>query len=114
MAELLTVDTFVENISDMDEFKFKGDRPVLIDFYADWCVPCKMVAPIVDELATEYDGQVDVYKADTEQVPELAEKFDVQSIPALVFIPVDGDPKMINGAIPKETFVKQFEDIFDL
>lgn len=113
MAELLTVETFQEKISDLGgEFKFKGEKPVLIDFYADWCMPCKTVAPIVEELSTEYEGKVDIYKINTEEQPELAGAFGIQSIPSLLFIPVEGQPQMALGALPKDVFVKQFTDLF--
>ncbi|NJM14920.1 MAG: thioredoxin [Bacteroidales bacterium] len=83
----------------------------MIDFYADWCGPCKMVAPILEELSAEYNGKVDVYKVDTEAERELAGMFGIQSIPSLLFVPKDGQPQMAMGALPKETFVKAFKEV---
>jgi thioredoxin len=115
MAELLTKEVFEEKISSLEgEFKFKGDKPVIIDFYADWCGPCKMVAPIVEELSKEYEGKIDIYKLDTEDQPELSAAFQIQSIPSLLFIPVDGQPQMAMGALPKEKFVEIIGDVFKL
>lgn len=115
MVEYLNVDTFKEKVFDYTankEWKFNGDKPCIIDFYADWCGPCKMVAPILDELAEEYKGKVDVYKVDTEKEQELAAVFGIQSIPSLLFVPADGQPQMAQGALPKETFVQAFKDVF--
>jgi thioredoxin len=83
------------------EWKYLGDKPALIDFYADWCGPCKVVAPILEELAGEYEGEVYVYKINTEQEPELAALFGIRSIPSLLFVPMEGKPQMAVGALPK-------------
>jgi len=107
MAEHLTKETFLEKIFDFEnskEWQFRGDLPAVIDFYADWCGPCKMVAPIIEELSEEYDGKVNFYKIDTEAQQELAAAFGIQSIPSLLFIPVEGQPQMAAGALPKDTF----------
>lgn len=117
MAELLTLDTFKDRIFDFEankEWNFKGERPVVIDFYADWCGPCKMVGPIVDKLAKEYEGQIDIYKVDTEAETQLSQMFGVSSIPALLFIPVEGEPSMTKGALPEASFKKAFEDLFGI
>lgn len=90
---------------------FKGDLPVIIDFYADWCRPCKMVAPILDELATEYKGKIRVYKIDTDKEKELAQIFNIRSIPAVLFIPVSEKPQMSVGALPKPTFVQAIQEV---
>ncbi len=114
MLEKLSNDTFkskVFNYSDNKEWKFEGDKPCVIDFYADWCGPCKAVTPILEELATEYDGKIDIYKVDTEVERELAGAFGIQSIPSLLFIPKDGQPQMAQGALPKDTFEKAFKDV---
>ncbi len=106
MPEHLTKQTFLEKVFDYEnnkEWKFEGDKPAVIDFYADWCGPCKMIAPIIEELADEYDGQVDFYKIDTESEQELAGAFGIQSIPSLLFIPTGGQPQMAAGALPKDT-----------
>lgn len=103
--ENLTVETFKEKVFDYtlsEEWSFKGEKPAIIDFYADWCNPCKVVAPILEELSSEYPN-VDFYKINTEEQPELAATFGIQSIPSILFIPVTGHPQMVLGAIPKET-----------
>ncbi|PLX06565.1 MAG: thiol reductase thioredoxin [Marinilabiliales bacterium] len=117
MAEHLTKETFIEKIFDYTtekEWNYKGERPAIIDFYADCCQPCKMVAPIIEELSEEYKGLVDVYKIDTEDQQELAGVFGIRSIPSLLFIPVGAQPQMAAGAIPKEGFLNAFEDIFGI
>jgi thioredoxin len=114
MLEHLTVDTFKEkvfNYEENKEWKFEGDRPCLIDFYADWCGPCKMVAPILEELAGEYEGKLDIYKVDTEDQKELAAIFGIQSIPSLLFVPMEEQPQMAMGALPKETFHKAIKEV---
>ena len=106
MAEHLTKETFLEKVFDYEnekEWSFKGDLPAVIDFYADWCGPCKMVAPIIEELSEEYSGKVNFYKIDTEAEQELAAAFGIQSIPSLLFIPLEGQPQMAAGALPKPT-----------
>jgi thioredoxin 1 len=114
MVEYLTKETFLSkvfNFEENKEWKFEGSKPCIIDFYADWCGPCKMVAPILEELATEYEGKIDIFKVDTEQEQELAAAFGVRSIPSLLFVPKDGQPQMAMGALPKETFEKAFKDV---
>lgn len=86
------------------DWKYSGTRPAIIDFYADWCGPCKMVAPILEELSEEYAGQLDFYKVDTEVEMELAGVFGIQSIPTFLFIPMEGLPMMQPGALPKKIF----------
>lgn len=112
MPEHLTKETFLEKIFNYEkntEWKFEGELPCLIDFYADWCGPCKMVAPIMEELADEYKDKLNIYKIDTEAEQELAAAFGIQSIPSLLFIPKDGKPQMAVGALPKETLVEVIE-----
>ncbi|MBD3287738.1 thioredoxin [candidate division KSB1 bacterium] len=113
MTENLTKEKFLEKIFNYEknkEWKFEGDLPCLIDFYADWCGPCKMVAPVMEELSEEYKGKVNFYKIDTEAEQELAVAFGIQSIPSLLFIPKDGKPQMAVGALPKETLVKVIDE----
>ncbi len=117
MIEHLTLQTFKEKVFDFEqhkEWKFEGKIPCLIDFYADWCGPCKMVAPLLEELAEEYNGKLNIYKIDTEQERELAAMFRVQSIPSLLFVPAEGQPQMALGALPRETFVKAFKDVLNI
>ncbi len=114
MIEHLTTETFkskVFNYSENKEWKFEGDKPCLIDFYADWCGPCKMVAPILEELQQEYGDKLNIYKVNTEEQQELSAVFGVQSIPSLLFVPTDGQPQMAQGALPKDTFEKAILDV---
>jgi len=114
MIEHLTAETFkqkVFNYADNKDWKYEGDIPCMIDFYADWCQPCKMVAPVLEELQKEYDGKIVIYKVDTESERELAGIFGIQSIPSLLFVPKDEQPQMAMGALPKETFVKAIKDV---
>lgn len=114
MTEHLTVDTFKEkvfNFEENKEWKFEGEKPCLIDFYADWCGPCKMVAPVLEELSEEYDGKLNIYKVNTEEQKELSAVFGIQSIPSLLFVPKDGQPQMAMGALPKDTLEKAFKDV---
>jgi thioredoxin len=115
MPEHLTKETFLEKVFNYEqnkEWKYTGDKPCIIDFYADWCGPCKMVAPVLEELSKEYDGKLYVYKIDTEAEQELASVFGIRSIPSLLFVPMEGQPQMAMGALPKEAFEKAFKDIF--
>jgi thioredoxin 1 len=105
--EHLTKTTFREKIFDYeqsDTWSFSGEHPVIIDFYADWCGPCKMIAPILDEIAREYDGKVDIYKVNTDQECDLAADFGISSIPTILFIPKEGQPRVVQGAMPKTSF----------
>lgn len=116
-AEHLTKQTFLEKVFDYEnkkEWDFQGERPAIIDFYADWCGPCKMVAPIMEELSTEYAGQVDIYKIDTEAEQELAAIFGIRSIPSILFVPMDDQPQMAMGALPKTTFKQVISDKFGI
>ncbi len=113
-VEFLSEETFkskVFNFEKNKDWKFEGDKPCMIDFYADWCQPCKMVAPILEELSEEYEGKIDIYKIDTEVERNLAGMFGIQSIPSLLFVPKDGQPQMAVGALPKETFKKAIADV---
>lgn len=93
------------------EWVFEGKRPAVIDFYTTWCGPCKMMAPIVEEMAKAYAGKVDFYKVDIDKEQELAQTFGIQSIPTFLFIPVKGKPTMQMGAMPKETLEKMVKEI---
>ncbi len=114
MIEHLNQETFKEKIFNFEtnkDWKYEGEKPCLIDFYADWCQPCKMVAPVLEELADEYDGKLDIYKVDTESEKDIAAMFGIQSIPSLLFVPTEGQPQMAMGALPKDTFKKAFKDV---
>ena len=114
MLEHLTKDTFKEKVFNFEankDWKFEGDKPCLIDFYADWCQPCKIVAPILEELNTEYNGEINIYKVNTEQEQELAGMFGIKSIPSLLFVPKDAQPQMAMGALPKDTLEKAIKDV---
>jgi len=107
----LTAQKFKEEIFDYTtekEWKFKGEKPAIIDFYADWCGPCKMVAPVLEELSNEHE-EVDIFKVDTEVEQELAAIFQIKSIPSMLFIPKDKEPMMQAGALPKHTLEKIIE-----
>lgn len=107
--EHLTKETFINKVFDFEknkDWKFEGKLPCLIDFYADWCQPCKIVAPILEELSKEYEGKINIYKVNTEEETELAAAFGIRSIPSLLFCPVEGQPQMSQGALPKETLVQ--------
>lgn len=114
MIEHLTKESFLEKVFDFEknkEWKFEGELPCLIDFYADWCQPCKMVAPILEELAKEYNGKINIYKIDTEDQQELAGAFGIRSIPSILFCPKDGAPQMAMGALPKNSFKEAIENV---
>ncbi len=110
----LTSATFKEKVMDYDKNKdnwvYEGDKPCIIDFYADWCKPCKLIAPIMDELAAEYAGKIYIYKIDTQKERELASVFGIRSIPAVLFVPMEGKPQMSTGALPKETFKQAIDE----
>ena len=101
----LTKSEFLAKVADYEtspnEWKYLGDRPAVIDFYASWCGPCKMIAPILEELAAEYGDSIYIYKINTEEEQELAAAFGIQSIPTLLFVPMEGAPQMAQGAMPK-------------
>lgn len=102
----------VANYEDSPEnWVYLGDKPCIIDFYADWCGPCKVVAPILEELAAEYEGQIYIYKVDTEAEQQLAADFGIRSIPTLLFCPVGENPQMAQGALPKDAFKQAISEI---
>jgi thioredoxin len=111
----LTKDAFLTKIvnykKDTTEWKYLGDKPCLIDFYADWCGPCKRIAPILEELATEYDGQIYIYKINTDIEKELSGIFGIKSIPTLLFVPMKGAPRLAQGALPKDDLKKAIEEV---
>jgi thioredoxin 1 len=112
--EHLTKETFIEKVFDFEknqEWKFEGKLPCIIDFYADWCGPCKMVAPILEELSKEYEGKIDIYKVDTEDQQELAAAFGIRSIPSMLFCPAEGQPQMSQGALPKPSLIQAIDEV---
>jgi len=114
MTEVLTKQTFLAKVFNYEEnkdWKFEGDIPCIIDFYADWCQPCKMVAPILEELSDEYAGKINIYKVNTEIEQELAGAFGIKSIPSMLFCPAEGQPQMAVGALPKESLVQAINDV---
>lgn len=117
MIEHLNKETFLDRIFNYEknnEWKYEGNKPCIIDFYADWCGPCKIVAPVIEDLARDYDGKVDIYKVDTEVERELSAAFGIRSIPSFLFIPVEGQPQMALGALPKEVFEKAVKDVLGI
>ncbi len=112
--EHLTKETFkqkVFNYEENKEWKFEGKLPCIIDFYADWCGPCKMIAPVLDELSKEYEGKINIYKVNTEEQQELAAAFGIQSIPSILFCPLNDQPQMAMGALPKPTLVQAINEV---
>ena len=110
----LTNDSFkklIFNYETNKEWKFEGNRPALIDFYADWCAPCRQLSPIIEELAKEYSGKVDIFKVDTEKEKILAQNLGITSLPTLLFIPAEGIPQAAMGALPKESLVQAINEI---
>lgn len=104
---------FIEKVFDYEnskEWKYKGDKPAIIDLYADWCGPCRRMAPIMKELAKEYAGKIVIYKINVDEEPELAALFNATSIPLFVLIPQQKDPQLIQGAADKALFVKAVEE----
>lgn len=93
------------------EWKYLGDKPAIIDFYADWCGPCKAVAPILEQLEKDYEGKIIIYKVNTESDNELSSVFGIRSIPTFLFIPMEGQPNMASGSQPKANFVKFINEV---
>ena len=114
----LTAETFKQKVMNYDihpnEWIFEGSRPAIIDFYATWCGPCKQTAPIVEKLAEDYAGRIDVYKVDVDQQQELAAFFGVQSIPTILFIPNEGTPQRVSGAMPRSGFDEAIKQVFKM
>ena len=114
MTENLTKQTFLEKVFNYEKNKdwmYEGKLPSIIDFYADWCGPCKMIAPVLEELSNEYAGKINIYKVDTEAEQELAAAFAIRSIPSMLFIPMSEQPQMANGALPKQELHKLIKEV---
>lgn len=106
--------SFKEKVYDFENSKdwvFKGDKPVIVDFYATWCGPCKKIAPVLKKLQKEYGDDIQIYKVDTDKSPKVSAAFGIRSIPSLLFIPMKGKPTMAQGALPQETMVKAIKDV---
>lgn len=115
--EFLTKDSFLQKVFNYEqskEWKFEGELPCIIDFYADWCGPCKMVEPILQELAEEYQGKLNIYRINTEDQQELAAAFGIQSIPSLLFVPLNDKPQMAIGALPKNSIKKAMIEVLNI
>lgn len=114
MTSVLTKQLFLEKVFNYEvnkDWVFEGDLPCIIDFYADWCQPCKIVGPILEELSDEFAGKINIYKINTEIEQELAGAFGVRSIPSMLFCPKDGQPQMAVGALPKESLIQAINDV---
>jgi len=109
----LTTESFNTKVCDItkEDSKFLGKRPAIVDFNATWCGPCKRLAPILNELSVEYKGKIDIYKVDVDKNPDLAKAFRISSIPALLFIPMEGDPQMLIGLRSKDALKKDIDAI---
>jgi thioredoxin len=117
MSIKLTTEDFKKKVFDFEkneDWKYEGDLPCVVDFYADWCGPCKMVGPILDELSAEYEGKLHIYKVDTDAEQELSAAFGIQSIPSLLFVPLEGKPQMAQGALPKAQLKTVFKDVLNV
>jgi len=115
--EFLTKETFKTKVFDFEkkkEWEYAGELPCIIDFYAVWCGPCKMVSPVLEALSEEYKGKISVYKIDTEKEQELAGMFGISSIPSILFVPKQGKPQMAVGALPRDAFVNAIKDVLQV
>ncbi|MGM0375436.1 MAG: thioredoxin [Bacteroidota bacterium] len=110
----LDKDAFINQVFDYEnnsDWNYKGDKPAIIDFYADWCGPCKKLSPLLEELQSDYDGKIQVYKVDTEKSKDLAAAFGIQSLPTIVFVPMDKEPQAVLGFVPKEKLTQMVSNI---
>ena len=104
----------VFNYENDQEWVFLGNKPAIIDFFAGWCQPCKQIAPVLEELSNEYEGKIDIYKVDVDKSSYLAQLFGIQSIPTILFIPLEGQPEILVGGLPKEKFKKAITEILKI
>ncbi len=115
MAISLTEEDFVVKVFDYKnnkEWSFRGDRPAIIDFYANWCGPCKMLSPIFEKLSKKYENSIDFYKVDTDKEQDISSAIGVQSLPTILFIPIDGKPKVSVGFLQEDAFENIIKDFF--
>lgn len=113
-TETLSLESFKQKIHNWEankEWSYEGQLPAIIDFYADWCGPCQALAPILEEIAEEYQGRLVIYKVNTEATPELSALFGIRGIPSLLFIPKTGQPAMAAGLVPKENLIKAIDEL---
>jgi thioredoxin len=117
MTQHLNKAEFLEKVFNFEqhkEWRFEGDVPCIVDFYAEWCQPCKLLGPVLDELAQEYDGKINIYKVDTGTERELATAFGIRGIPTMLFVPSKGKPQMVTGVLPKGTIKKAIRDVLEV
>lgn len=115
--EILTIESFknkIFNFEESQDWKFKGFRPAIIDFYADWCAPCHALNPILENIAEIYKNQIDIFKINTEHTPELAALFEVRGIPSLLFIPLNAETAMSSGVLQEIHFHKAIKELFNI
>jgi len=117
MTSHLSKDDFLKKVFNYEanqDWKYEGDLPAIIDFYADWCQPCKMVAPVLEDLSNEFAGKLHIYKINTEQEQELAAAFGIRSIPSILFIPMNDKPQMAVGALPKDSIKQAMKEVLGI
>ena len=111
----LTKEDFLKKVANYEtnstEWKYLGDKPAIVDFYADWCMPCRMLSPVLEEFAKEFDGKIYIYKVDVEKEQELSAAFGIQSLPTLLFIPMNDEPQMASGVMSKPELRKIINDV---
>jgi thioredoxin 1 len=110
----LTTENFKKLIFKFDtnkEWKYEGSTPAIIDFYADWCGPCRQLSPLVEAVAKEYSGKIIVYKVDTDKEKILSQSLGISALPTLLFIPVQGSPRISMGVLPKESLIKAINEV---
>jgi thioredoxin 1 len=115
-AEVMQLSTesfkkLVYNFDENKEWKYEGSMPAIVDFYADWCPPCRQLSPIVEEIAKEYQGKIVVYRVNTDREKQLTESLGITNLPTLLYIPAAGKPQATLGAIPKASIIKTINKV---